>query len=170
MDRATFDRAMKLCTTASITVAKPRAQVFEFCTKNDTFERLLRPLGPIAGIRKAELHAGQTLQPGARRTITMTDGSVLEEEVLDYTPPSRHRYRWTEGVKPPFSWLVKSGTGCWDFSEIDGGTRVDWSYVFELRSPLAYPLARPIIPLFRRWLMKGLEAIAAELAKQSAAH
>lgn len=162
---------MKLSTAASITIAKPRQQVFDFCTNNDTFERLLRPLGPIAGIAKAELRDGQTLRTGARRTITMTDKTVLEEEILDYTPPTRHEYRWSEGVKPPFSWLVRSGTGCWDFSETQAGrgTRVEWSYVFELRSALAYPLALPIVPLFRRWLQQGLDAIAAEMEQKEAA-
>lgn len=162
---------MKLSTAASITIAKPRPQVFDFCTKNDTFERLLRPLGPIAGIAKAEFREGQMLRTGARRSITMTDGTVLEERILDYAPPKRHQYQWEEGVKPPFSWLVRSGTGCWDFSEVQdgGGTRVNWSYVFELRSTLAYPFALPILPLFRRWLQRGLDAIASEMEQKDAA-
>jgi hypothetical protein len=107
---------------------------------------------------------GQALAEGSWRRISMTDGSVIEEVILDYVPPSRHRYRWTGGVKPPFSWLVRSGTGCWDFTEVDGGTRIDWGYVFELKSPLAYPVLLLIVPLFRSWLKQGLEAIRSELS------
>ena len=93
----------------------------------------------------------------------MTDGAVLEEVILAYDPPVKHRYRWTGGVKPPFSFLVRSGTGNWDFNETDGGTRSVWTYTFELTSPLAYPLALPIIWIFKGWLQQGLDAIRAEM-------
>jgi len=44
--------------------------------------------------------------------------------VVDIRADLNHRYAWTGGVKPPFSLLVRSGSGNWDFTEIDGGTRV----------------------------------------------
>jgi hypothetical protein len=157
---------MEISAKRSIVVPRPQNEVFEFCTQNDTFERTLRPLGPIAGVAKVELRDGDIVQTGAHRTITLTDGSVLEEEVLDYTPPERHQYRWKKGLKPPFSWLVHSGTGCWEFSPVNGGTQIEWSYVFELRSSLAYPIAFPIIALFERWLAQGLGNIASELEKR----
>jgi len=155
---------MNISTSTSILIPRPREEVFHFACANDTYERTLRPRGPIAGIDKAEMFEGQALAEGSWRRISMTDGSVIEEVILDYVPPSRHRYRWTGGVKPPFSWLVRSGTGCWDFTEVDGGTRIDWSYVFELKSPLAYPVLLLIVPLFKSWLKQGLEAIRSELS------
>jgi hypothetical protein len=154
---------MEISTATSIVIPRPRGEVFDFCTMDDTFERLLRPLGPIAGVAKSEMGEGQALQTGADRRITLTDGAVLNEEILDYTPPLRHQYRWVGGIKPPFSWLVRSGTGLWQFSEVEGGTRVDWSYVFEVKSAVAYVLVQPIAPLFRRWMAQGLNAVAAEL-------
>jgi hypothetical protein len=155
---------MNISTSTSIVIPRPRPEVFAFACDNGTYERNLRPRGLIAGIDKAKMVEGQVLEQGAWRRITMTDGSVLKEQVLDYDPPTRHRYRWTEGVKPPFSFLVRSGTGCWDFSEVDGGTRIEWSYVFELKSPLAYPLLLLVVPLFRGWQKQGLEAMRAELS------
>jgi hypothetical protein len=160
---------MKLSTETSVVIPNPRGEVFDFCTDDENTARTLRPLGPIAGVTKVEMHEGQSLETGAHRTITMTDGVTLEEEILDYTRPIRHQYRWVGDIKPPFAWLVRSGTGCWEFLEVSGGTRVVWSYVFELRSALAYPLALPIISLFKRWMAQGLGAIAAEIAQQSTA-
>jgi len=160
---------MKLSTETFIVIPKPREEVFDFCTDDENTARTLRPLGPIAGVAKIQMHEGQSLETGAHRTITMTDGVVLEEEILDYTRPTRHQYRWVGGIKPPFAWLVRSGTGCWEFSEVSGGTRIVWSYVFELRSALAYPLALPINSLFKRWMAQGLGTIAAEMARQSTA-
>jgi hypothetical protein len=93
----------------------------------------------------------------------MTDGAVLDEVILDYDPPLRHRYGWTGGVKPPFSLLVRSGTGNWDFTEANGGTRIVWTYTVGLTSPLAYPLTIPIAWLFKGWLQQGLDALRAEL-------
>ena len=155
---------MNISTSASTVIPRPRPEVFVFACDNGTFERTLRPRGLIAGVEKADMFEGQALAEGSWRRITMTDGAVLEEVVLDYDPPRKHRYRWTEGLKPPFSFLVRSGTGCWDFSEVDGGTRIVWSYVFELKSPLAYPLILLIVPLFKGWLKQGLEAIRSELS------
>lgn len=155
---------MKISTSSSITISRSREEVFAFSCRNDTFERNLGPRGPVAGVKKAEFFDGHSLAEGSKRRITLTDGSVLEEVILDYTPPSRHRYRWTKGLKGPFALLVRSGTGCWDYSEVPGGTRVDWSYVFELKSPLAYPLALLIMPLFKSWLAQSLESIRSELA------
>lgn len=155
---------MNVSTSASVVIPLPREEVFAFCCRNDTYERNLRPLGPVAGLRKVELFEGDALEAGGRRRITLTDGSVLEEVILEYEPPRRHRYRWTSGLKGPFALLVRSGTGCWDFAEVDGGTRVDWRYDFELKSPLFFPLALPIMPLFRAWLKKGLGSIRGELS------
>jgi uncharacterized protein YndB with AHSA1/START domain len=154
---------MEISTAASTVIPRPREEVFQFACANATFERHLRPRGPIAGIEKAEMFEGQPLAEGSWRRISMTDGSVLEEVILDYVPPSLHRYRWTKGIKPPFSWLVRSGTGRWDFTEVDGGTRIDWGYVFELKSPLFYPLLLLIVPIFRGWLQRGLDSIRSEL-------
>jgi hypothetical protein len=141
----------------------PRAQVFDRTCRHDVYERNLTPRGPVAGVQKVEYLEGQTLAEGNRRTITLTDGSVLEETILDHVPPSRHRYRWSKGLKGPFALLVRSATGTWDYTEVEGGTRVDWTYVFELKSPLAYPFALPIMPLFRAWQKQALESIRREL-------
>jgi len=155
---------MHISTSTSIVIPRPREEVFAFSCRNDTYERNLRPLGPVAGVQTAEFFEGHSLAEGSKRRITLTDGSVLEEVILDYAPPTKHRYRWSKGLKGPFAFLVRSGTGSWDFTEVDAGTRIDWGYDFELKSPLVYPLAMPIMLLFRAWLDQSLKAIRAELA------
>jgi hypothetical protein len=154
---------MKISTSASIVVPKPREEVFDFGGRNETFTRHLRARMPVAGVQGAEFFEGHSLKAGDHRRITLTDGSVLDEEILDYEPPALHRYRWSKGLKGPFALLVRSGTGTWDFTEVDGGTRIDWSYDFVLKTALAYPLAFPIMPLFRAWLKQSLQSIHDEL-------
>lgn len=132
-------------------------------TDSTNAAELLRARGPFAGISKVEMHEGYTQATGAKRRIFMTDGTVLEEVILAYDPPVRHRYGWTGGAKFPFSLLVRSGTGNWDFTEEAGGTRIVWTYTFGLTSPLAYPLAIPIVRVFNGWLQQGLDAIRAHI-------
>ena len=154
-----------ISTSASVHIPRPREEVFAVATDSTNTPRTIRERGPFAGIEKIEMPEGQPLATGARRTIFMTDGTVLEEVVLDFDPPARHRYGWTGGAKFPMSLLVRSGTGNWDFIEVEGGTRVVWSYTFELTTRLAYPLAVPIINLFRGWLQQGLDAVRAEVLR-----
>ena len=154
---------MDISTSASVLVPRLREEVFAVATDSTNASQTLRPRGPFAGITNVELYEGHTLAKGTKRRVTMTDGTVLDEVILDYEPPVRHRYGWTGGAKFPFSLLVRSGTGSWDFTEEEGGTRIVWTYTFGLTSPLAYPLAIPIIWLFKGWLQQGLEAVRAEI-------
>ncbi|MGB5703183.1 MAG: SRPBCC family protein, partial [Polyangiales bacterium] len=152
-----------ISTSVSVLVPRPREEVFAVATDSSNAARTIRSRGPFAGITKVELHEGHALATGAKRRIYMTDGAVLEEVILDYDPPRRHRYGWSGGAKFPFSLLVKSGTGNWEFTEVEGGTRIVWSYTFGLTSPLAYPLAVPIVWLFKGWLQQGLDAVRGEV-------
>lgn len=156
---------MNISTSASIVVPKGREEVFDFCCRNETYERHLQPRFPVAGVKKCEFFDGHSLKVGDHRRVTLTDGSVLDEEILDYAPPTLHRYRWSKGLKGPFAFLVRHGTGTWTFTEVGGGTRIDWGYEFSLKSALAYPLALPIMPLFRAWLKQSLQSIRSELSR-----
>jgi len=155
---------MNISTAASIVVSKPLEEVFDFCCRNETYEKHLQPRLPVAGVQKCAFFDGHSLKEGDHRRITLTDGSVLDEQILDYAPPTLHRYRWSTGLKGPFALLVRSGTGTWTFTEVGGGTQIDWSYDFALRSALAYPLALPVMPLFRSWLKQSLQSIQGELS------
>lgn len=155
---------MNVSTSASVSIPRPLEEVFEFCCRSDTYETHLRPWGPVAGVTEVQLLDGDSPVAGGRRRVVLTDGSELEEVILEHAPPHVHRYRWAKGLKGPFARLVRTGTGTWRFDEAEGGTGVHWGYEFELRSALAYPLARFIMPLFRAWLRQGLRSIRDELA------
>ena len=113
-----------ISTSASVVIPRPREEVFQFATDSTNAPNTIRPHGPFAGIRNVEMYEGQSLAKGSKRRIFMTDGAVLDEVILDYDPPLRHRYGWTGGAKAPFSLLVRSGTGNWDFTEANGVTRI----------------------------------------------
>lgn len=100
---------MKISTSYSIVIPKPRKEVFDFCCRNDTFERHLQPRLPVAGVQRAEFFEGDSLAVGGRRNIGLTDGSLL-------TP----RDLIEEGSGGNFAKLVCSfGTGAGDEFSVD---------------------------------------------------
>jgi hypothetical protein len=150
---------MKLETHAEIVVLKPPEAVYDFSIKKETFERVLRPLGPIPGIVSIEVDGGGTQVTGSRRRVAMTDKSVIGEEVLLLDRPREHRYRWLNPPAAPFSFLVKGAEARWTFHAEGQGTRIHWNYAFELTSPFAYPAMVLVAAIFRRWMLQGLNGI-----------
>jgi hypothetical protein len=155
---------VKLRARAEVHVPKPPEAVFDFATACETFPRILLPLGPVPGIAKAEMLGAGAPRAGARRRIGMTDGSTIDEEILAFDRPGLHRYRWLNRPAPPFSWLVRGGEAEWTFAPSQGGTRIVWTYAFELTTPLVAPLGAAVIAVFRRWMMRGLEGVRSALA------
>jgi hypothetical protein len=154
---------MKISARQSFIIGKPRADVFEVAVACDTYPRVLHKLGPIPGIARCEMIDGRPLEPGACRRVVMTNGSVLNEELLAFTRPTEHRYIWRSGLRGPFAKMIRSCEGRWLFSDTEGGTKIDWMLTFELTTPLAYPIIQPMMPLQRRWMRRGLERMRDKL-------
>jgi uncharacterized protein YndB with AHSA1/START domain len=147
---------MRLSAHATVEIPRPAEAVFDFTTSCEGFPRFIGSFGPIPGIVRAEMLGAAAPKAGAERRIHMTDGSVVDEEVLAYDRPSRHRYRWLKPPAFPFSLIVRAGEGDWRFTPASGGTRIEWDYHFELTTPLAWPLAAALMFVFRRWMQRAL--------------
>lgn len=150
---------MQLKVHASHDVGAPPEKVFDFAVAAENLPRILQGFGPIPGIVAIELLDGAPLTVGSKRRVRMADKSEILEEVLALDRPRRHNYRWLNAPAPPFSLLVRRGEADWLFTASPHGTRIDWSYTFELTSPLAAPLAAVVLMLFKRWMQRGLERI-----------
>ena len=137
----------------------PPAEVFEYATDAASISAYFRGYGLVPSIRRVTL-AGPT-GVGAHRRLEMSDGSLLDEEVLELVPPSRQRYR-VRGFRAPLRWLARYGEGEWRLAARDGGTRVDWSYQFAVTTPLVWPLVWPLVSLFMRGSMRRTLAALAE--------
>jgi hypothetical protein len=148
---------MQLTVVEELQMRCPAEAVFDFATTPANLPQFLQKWGPIAGVTAAEL------QDGVRR-VTLTDGVVLDEEILANERPSHHAYRWQGGLRPPFAWLVRTGSAEWTFRPDGAATTMVWSYVFELTSPLAAPLAALALVLFRRWMRAGLARLGDRVA------
>jgi hypothetical protein len=160
---------MRLDARARIELVVSPEEAFDLVADLRNFPRLMRPRGIIPGISGAEMVAGAVPSAGAHRMIKLTDGNVVEEEILAFDRPSQHRYRWMHPPARPFSLIVSGAEGTWTFepSERGHGTTLIWNYRFALTSVFAYPIALLIIVSFRRFMEQTLEQVRAALSEAS---
>lgn len=157
---------MQISTSASVLVpgATP-ADVFAYATTPAAAAEFFRGFGPIPAIRSIEYLPGSTPNIGGRRTVTLADGSTLDEEVLAYSPPHGHAYR-VSGFPPPLSRLTREARGAWTFEPATTGTRLSWHYTYELTSPLAWPAGVVVVKVLMRGAMqRALREIATRQAQ-----
>jgi hypothetical protein len=151
---------VEILAEASVVVARAIDEVFDFAVAPASQPLVLRAAPPIPGVTGIEMLDGGVLETGARRRVTLSDGSTLREEVIALERPRRHAYRWVDPPASPLDWRVRAAQGDWQFSGDDARTRIDWTYTFTLTSPLAWPLASAVSWLFARWMQQSLDRIA----------
>jgi len=140
------------------------AAAFDLLVDPARFAGCFPGYGPIPAIHAIEMKGA--LAVGCQRTIRNRDGSVLTEQVTALQRPTRHAYRLT-GLRPPFSWLVREGRADWRLQQVADGCVVDWRYAFTLVSPLAWPVAAPLLSLcFARAMHRSLARVG-ELLESS---
>ena len=158
---------MPVLLSASCVLPCPPDAAFALATDPARFPHFFAGFGPVPGLREIRLDA--PLAPGSTRRVEGRDGALMREQVLVHEPPQRHAYVLS-GLHPPLSWLVREGRADWRFAPRDGGTQVHWSYAFALTSPLAWPLAAPLLKLFMQGAMQRcLDAMARAGAPAAAA-
>jgi uncharacterized protein YndB with AHSA1/START domain len=155
---------MRVVRTAHIEIPRPVEAVFDFAASCEGLPQFLHAKGPIPAVTRAVMEGGAALAPGSRRNVTMSDGSVMVEEITRLERPVRHAYRWLNRPKAPFSLLVRSGEADWTFSPTPLGTRIDWVYTFELTTPLVWPLASGVLLVFQSWMQSGLARLRSLVA------
>ena len=52
--------------------------------------------------------------------------------------------------------IVAGGSGFWRFEDDADGTLVEWTYTFELTSPLWWPVAKLLMAGYKHWMRRGL--------------
>jgi hypothetical protein len=147
---------MRVSNTESIVVPGPREAVFERAFNRTEMPKLLRGWGPVPGVERVELLDDGDYAVGKIRRIHNTDGSSLDEEILAYAPPSAHEYRLFGDFRGLAKLLVREGFGEWRFIALDDSrTDVHWKYEFTLTSPLAWPLALPMMKVAFANMQRG---------------
>ncbi|HSQ67210.1 MAG TPA: SRPBCC family protein [Polyangiaceae bacterium] len=146
---------------AQVEISATPEVVFDAGADYRNFTRFIHAYGPIPGIRSAVMLGGAAPGTGSHREIHLSDGSTIEEAVLAFERPARHRYRLVHPPAMPFRLIVGGGEGDWRFepSPHGPGTRVTWTYRLQLTTPLVWPMAMVLRALFGRWMQQALERL-----------
>ena len=105
--------------------------------------------GPIPPISQVLNQTGDWNAVGQSRTVMLTGGGSMREELTHVDPPNAFGYILSE-VKGPLSPLVNTIDGEWLFTPAPTGTTVTWRWTIHPRSRFA----APALPVFG-WLWRG---------------
>ena len=108
---------------------------------------------------------GDVIKPGSVRHLQMTDGSVLDENFVEFERPSSFAYQMS-GIRPPLSLLVSAAGGRWVYTGDDKHTRITWTYTCTARNLLIAPVTALLIKLFMNTAMSDcLQQLKAQCEK-----
>ena len=156
---------MHVRTSAEVVIpGVPPERVFARATDPAAAAEFFTGKGLVPGIRRIVPHDAGPTRVGTRRRVELADGSTIEEEVLEFDVPRRHRYR-VSGYHGLLAALVREAEGDWEFSAAEGGTRIVWRYAYHGRGAwAALPLAVIVKGPFRSALGAALQKLRSQLA------
>jgi hypothetical protein len=105
-------------------------RAFDVVSAEDVLPSLLRRFGPIPAVTGTSELTGPWVTPGESRTVNLSDGGSVHEELTDFERPRYFAYRVSE-FSPPFGRLVRQGRGRWWFATDGERTIIRWTYSFE---------------------------------------
>ncbi len=117
--------------------------------------------GPVPGFKSYKLLEGDWKHAGDQRKVTLTDDSVITEQIKTITRPTYFDFEISDIQSPMLSKILARGLGRWWFeSTPSGGTHVTWSHAFQPTNPLLAPLLWVFMHTLYKNLMKtGVKSI-----------
>lgn len=151
--------------TADGVAAVPIAGAYERASAVDP-ARSYPKFGPLPAVVEVIDQTGPWDTVGRTRMLRLSDGGHVIETVTDADHPTFFAYELTDFQKL-FGRLVEGARAEWRFTEVSGGTRIHWSYVFHPK-PRAGWIVGAIVTLFwapymRRVLPGIIRAVEAQL-------
>ena len=102
------------------------------------FARRYAAIPPIKEVRGQD---GAWSTPGQTRTVLLSGGGSMREELLEVRSPGRFGYRLDQ-ITGPMKPLVRSVDGAWEFERAGTGVRITWRWTVHPRGRLG-ALAMP---------------------------
>lgn len=119
--------------------------------------------GPIPPIKEVRGQIGNWGTAGQTRTVILTGGGSMREELTSVDEPRSFDYTLTQ-ITGPMSLLVGLVDGQWRFSPTGAGTQVTWRWTIHPRSALATPALPVLAKLWQGYARQALEELSAQLA------
>jgi len=120
------------------------------------FRRWYGPIPPISGVRG---QTGAWDGVGQTRTVMLTGGGSMREELTAFDPPRSFGYTLSD-LTGPLAPLVGRVDGEWIFEPVGTGTKVTWRWTIYPRSALSAPLLPVFGRLWRGYARQSLEDLS----------
>ena len=150
---------------AGAIAAVPPATAYERASTVDPTRQYPKH-GPLPAVVAVDDQTGSWDTVGRTRMLRLSDGGHVIERITDADAPTFFAYELTDFQKL-FGRLVEGARAEWRFTEVAGGTRIDWSYVFHPK-PGAGWVVGAIVRLFwapyMRRVLPGIIAAAEQNA------
>jgi hypothetical protein len=120
--------------------------------------------GPIPPIKAVHDQTGEWDAVGKSRTVQLTGGGSMREQLTSYDAPRSFGYTLSE-VKGPLAPLVDHVDGMWSFEPAGTGTKVTWRWTIHPRSAFAAPLLPVFGKLWLGYARQSLEELSHQLVR-----
>jgi hypothetical protein len=121
------------------------------------FNRRYLAIPPIKAVRQD----GVWGTPGQTRTVMLSGGGSMREELLEVRGPGRFSYHLDE-ITGPMKALVSSVDGAWEFERAGTGVRITWTWTLHPRGragALAMPLFGRMWQGYARQAFENIERL-----------
>ena len=88
------------------------------------FDKRYAAIPPIKAVRG---QSGPWVTPGQTRTIELSGGGSMREELREVSPSKRFAYHLSE-IRGPMKALVRAVDGTWEFEKAGTGVRITWRW------------------------------------------
>ncbi len=122
--------------------------------------------GPIPPIKEVRDQGGEWGTVGQTRTIALTGGGTMCEELIRIDRPSSFAYRITD-VTGALGPLVDHIDGEWTFAPLGTGTEVGWHWTLHPKSALTRPGVVLLGKLWRGYARGALAELSDELIRRT---
>jgi hypothetical protein len=120
--------------------------------------------GPIPPIRAVVDQVGDWDAVGKSRTIVLTGGGSMREQLTSYDPPRSFGYTLSD-VKGPMAPIVARVEGLWSFEPVGTGTKVTWRWTIYPRSAFTARVLPVFGRLWRGYARQSLEELSNQLVR-----
>jgi Polyketide cyclase / dehydrase and lipid transport len=157
--------------SAELVASTPLKKTYDLVGSIDP-TRFYGRYGPIPSVKLVVEEQGKWGAVGSSRRLILSDWGTVVEQVTDAKSPSFFAYD-SRDFEKVFGRLIYGSRAEWSFAEVEGGTRIHWTYSFHPR-PRQLPAVQLIVrsfwaPHMRRTLRKIVRALDAREAEQSVA-
>ncbi len=155
--------------TVRTSAAVPLAAAWEAFVPVALSEVFSKSKGPVPAVRGTSGQDGRWDVVGRSRSVHLSDGSVVREEIMASDPSGGARptgnvatftYR-VSGFSGPLGLLAKEAHGTWRFKQVSPEmTAIQWTYTFVPKNWLgSVPLRLVLATFWRAYMRDGIENI-----------